>query len=778
MQKIKIASLLLVLVMLSTGCSLNPWQKKASTNNQNNQVGKKMSTSTDILAKIKEQSKISKFTTLKELQDFLAKGSSSGSYGTFGSGGGVMMKGLARDSAQAVNSLSAPMPTSVQSEKVDAGSDQNVKPNDFSKTNTQVAGVDEADIIKTDGKYIYAVVNSTLLIIDGYPAADAKIISKIELKDQPQDLYLNGDKLAVFGQSYGIDVITEGDAAITSSSSSKAKGLVGKMIAPDSTPVRQSDFTYFKVYDISDKQNPKIVRDLAFEGNYFDSRMIGDYVYFVSSKYSYDFGGPSPLPMMLRSGKLATNTSMPPVYYFNIPYDSYNFTTVSAINIKDDTLPENSQVYLLNGSQNMYVSEKNIYISYTKYLDENQLMMQTAKELLLAKLSLDDQALILKIDQVDSAVLSDQEKIAKVFQVISRYLSSLSSSDQQKFQDLLTSTVKQKFQDIAKELEKTIIHKIAINNDQLEYKGEGEVTGQLLSQYSMDEKDGFLRIATTKNQTWSRFVDDDQTKSYNNLYVLDENLKPVGSLENLANGEKLYSARFMGDRAYLVTFQQTDPLFVIDLKTPEAPKVLGELKMPGFSNYLHPYDENTLIGIGKDTMENSYGGVITGGLKLALFDVSQVDKPIELDNYVIGDRGSDSMALSDPKAFLFSKDKNLLVIPASLTKSTKKEEYGQFSFSGALVFKVDGKKIELRGKIDHSDGGQVGNQDYYYGSSFYNNAVRRSLFINEDLYTMSNHYIKINSLSNLSEVNKIILSNPQETNQPMFKNSPEPALLE
>ena len=267
--------------------------------------------------------------------------------------------------------------------------------------------------------------------------------------------------------------------------------------------------------------------------------------------------------------------------------------------------------------------------------------------------------------------------------------------------------MKAKYQDISKELEKTVIHKIAINKDKMEYKAVGEVTGSVLNQFSMDETDGKFRIATTKNQIWSQYMDEKEVQSYNNLYVLDENLRAIGSLENLAQGERIYSVRFMQNRAYMVTFQQTDPLFVIDLSNPQSPKVLGKLKIPGFSNYLHPYDDTTLIGIGKDTSEREGGGVTTKGLKLSLFDVADVANPKEIDTYVMGGVGSDSIALNDHKAFLFSKEKNLLVIPVAIRESVKLNEWGKLTFSGAAVFKVDKNGFELKGKIDHSDGGKT-----------------------------------------------------------------------
>ncbi|MDI6884716.1 MAG: beta-propeller domain-containing protein, partial [Hadesarchaea archaeon] len=167
------------------------------------------------------------------------------------------------------------------------------------------------------------------------------------------------------------------------------------------------------------------------------------------------------------------------------------------------------------------------------------------------------------------------------------------------------------------ETETTIIHKISIANGTIEYKSQGEVPGQVLNQFSMDEYQGYFRIATTTG--WM---------GQNNVYVLDGNLDIVGRLEGLAPGESIYSARFIGSRAYLVTFKKVDPLFVIDLEDPKNPRALGELKIPGYSDYLHPYDETHLIGVGKDTVDmGSFAWY--QGIKIALFDVSDPENPRE-----------------------------------------------------------------------------------------------------------------------------------------------------
>ena len=187
-------------------------------------------------------------------------------------------------------------------------------------------------------------------------------------------------------------------------------------------------------------------------------------------------------------------------------------------------------------------------------------------------------------------------------------------------------------------------------------------------------------------------------------------MKTIGSLTHIAEQEKIYSTRFIGDRLYMVTFKRIDPFFVIDLATPTAPKILGKLKIPGYSDYLHPYDATHIIGVGKETGTNDWGGVSTKGIKLALFDVSDVEHPTQIDKVEIGDAGSDSAALSDHKAFLFDKSKNLLVIPARVVKNdvTVTDKYGTTQpniWYGAYVFGLTPETgFVLKGTVEHGTG--------------------------------------------------------------------------
>jgi hypothetical protein len=199
------------------------------------------------------------------------------------------------------------------------------------------------------------------------------------------------------------------------------------------------------------------------------------------------------------------------------------------------------------------------------------------------------------------------------------------------------------------------------------------VKGHLLNQFSLDEHEGNLRVATYTS-TW---ILGEGAEQYTTIYVLDENLEQIGSLEQLARGERMYSSRFLENKLYLVTFKQVDPLFVIDLSEPTQPRVEGKLKIPGFSTYLHPYGKTYLIGVGREVEEQEDGRTIQLGVKLSLFDVSDVENPIEVDKLVIGDGYTYTPVQYDHKAFLFDPKTRVLALPIQLSEETSKEtKYG------------------------------------------------------------------------------------------------------
>ncbi|MCS7097803.1 MAG: beta-propeller domain-containing protein [Candidatus Methanomethyliaceae archaeon] len=492
--------------------------------------------------------------------------------------------------------------------------------NDYSTTNIQVEGVDEADIVKTDGERIFLASNNKIYIIKAFPAYEMKIISMLEIDGNIHGLFIKGNNLVII-YSKSILILDE---------------ILKKIIRP-----RHHVWLYMDVYDIADK--PNRIGSIAIDGWYIASRMVENYVYMVSIQPIRKIE----LPRISIDGFEIT---IPPnsIYYSEAIDRPYGFTIITAVDISSPSLMA-AKAVLTGSTTDIYMSKNNLYVAFPKF----------------------------------------------------RFTTEL--------------------------------YRISIKGLDISCKNGLEVPGMIINQFSMDEYDGYFRVATTSTNG-------------NNIYVIRvDDMKIVGKLEGLAYGERIYSARFMGDRCYLVTFKIIDPLFTIDLSNPLEPRVLGELKIPGFSQYLHPYDNNHLIGIGRDVILSEYGDFAWHqGLKISLFDVSNVSYPKEVSSIIIGDRGTYSPVLFDHHAFLLIKEKNMFVIPILEIEKLSDAppwEYGKPIFQGAYVFKISYEGIILIGKISHCD------SNYY--------EVKRCVYIDNALYTISDAKVKANSLIDLSEIHEL-----------------------
>jgi inhibitor of cysteine peptidase len=583
-----------------------------------------------------ETSPMKTFNSYEELKSFLTANTQDGS--TY-YGGGPLDSQFFGSSREALNGA---VPATI--------GERDYSGNSYSTTNIQVEGVDEADIVKTDGNYIYTATDNNyysasqnnVYIVKADPR-DPRIIAKIDLGNNTYvaGLFLSedGSKLVVIGSQYQLYAYEE---------IARPQDI---MIYPYYSSVN----TFLRVYDVSEKDSPVLARNLTLSGSYFNSRMIGDYVYTVVSQPTYFIHEDVILPQVYENAG-ASEIAPSRIYYADVVDNYFTFTTFIGLNIVDDVQEPTNMTVLMGGASTMYVSLNNIYVTYPTWSEQGQY---------------------------------------------------------------------------------TSIYRVHVTGSELSFEAKGNVLGYVLNQYSMDEYDGYFRLATTsqKNQT-----------QQNNIYVLDANLNVTGKLENLAKDERIYSARFMGDKCYLVTFRQVDPFFVLDMSDPAEPKVAGELKIPGYSSYLHPFDENHVMGLGK---ENST-------VKLSLFDVTNVYAPTEIAKYVVEADYADSQALYDPHAFLFDKDKQLLALPISLTQygvvdpSGRDEIYSWANtagfWQGAFVFKVTTSGFTLRGGITHQE--NTTEAQYYYG---YNNMqVQRVLYIGNTLYSLSNAKVKLNNLDTLA----------------------------
>src|SRR5660397_98692 len=403
------------------------------------------------------------------------------------------------------------------------------------------------------------------------------------------------------------------------------------------------------VYDISDRKKPQEVANYSVNGNYFQSRMIGDYVYLIAKNSVNYYGDFVEMPV-IRKGTV--KIMAPDVYYFDNPEQNYVFHTIASVNIKQ-TDSINAKTFMMGYSDYLYVSQNNIYITYRKNMPVLYYEAQREERFYEVVMPLLPQDARDKINEIKNSNLDQHEKWDKISSILEDTFNRMTENEKQKYRDDVQKAVDEYELKIAQERERTVIQKISIDNGDIQYQTKGEVQGSLLNQFSMDESGDYFRVATT-----SQFWTINSNIQYNNVYIMDSGLKIAGKLEKIAPDERIYSTRFIGNRLYMVTFKRMDPLFVIDLTDPNNPQVLGQLKIPGFSDYLHPYDENHIIGVGKETGQNEWGGVSTKGVKISLFDVSDVNNPKQLDTYEIGQPGTDSEALQDHKAFLFDKEKD------------------------------------------------------------------------------------------------------------------------
>lgn len=651
------------------------------------------------------------FSSVNELKSFIED--NSGSYQGFG---------FAVTDSVGTTSVARATESSAGGVKAESASD-------FSETNVQVAGVDEPDIVKNDGKYIYTLTQGKVVIVDAFPASSMNILSEIEV-DGARNIFVNGDKLIVMSQSFERVVVNAGEVKVSSVSSIVAEPGYGRY-----SKVR----TVVYIYDISDRNDPELKDEFSFDGTYREARMIDDYVYVISQDF-----------VNLRSFALPTynvngveeEVSASEIYYFDSPDSSYNFNLISAINIDDGDV--NTEVYLMGAANNVFVSKDNIYISYMKRFDQRVYLEMYVDEVLYEVLPFDER------EEVREIMDSDEDRRDPSV-ILRNYVNSLEPDEVEEFSRRLQEKLEEFNVKVQKETERTLVHRIEIDGNDIDYEAKGEFPGRVLNQFSMDEYGDYLRVASTTGG-W-------RGDTLNHVYVLDMDLEIVGSVEDLAPGERIFSARFLGKRAYMVTFRQVDPLYVIDLSNPRNPEVLGYLKVTGFSNYLHPYDENHIIGVGKEA--TGEGRAL--GVKIALFDVSDVHNPKEVSKYEVKEGlWSNSDALYDHKAFLFDKEKELLVIPISYNKKidvsnlpsdTQGAPLHRYEFwQGAFVFNInldDG--IELRGKIVHEEDST---NNYYYSSGSY---VKRSLFMDDVLYTISQAKIKANDLFTLGEISEVDL---------------------
>ncbi|MBX3226194.1 MAG: beta-propeller domain-containing protein [Labilithrix sp.] len=557
----------------------------------------------------------------------------------------------------------------------------------MSKTNTQVEGVDEADIVKTDGRWVYVVANGALRVLE---AMDPKVVSTTKLDGKPREMFVEGDRAVVY----------------------VSNGHAGKACtyAYDCEFGGDGTTTKVLVFDLAERAKPRLVRSIQLSGSLIAARRVGKAVHTVVADRDVDRPAfdrwPADFQMCgtpeeevrakfakLRAANEARIRSEHKAGYPTVTEDGVErtmcggilkpairdgqaFTSVVSFDLTDDkTAPATSTIESRPGA--VFASDRALYVSVVH--------KRTAGN---------------------------------------RWYSHYSSTP-----------------------EVSDIHKFRIGGSPKEtkYVGSGTVPGHVLNQFSMDEWHGYLRVATSKGR-----VPDPKVESAISIFAeaAGGNLVRVGAVDHIAPGEDIRAVRFDDDRGYIVTFKKTDPLFVIDMFQPQQPKVLGELKIPGFSTYLHRIDPDHLMSIGFDADDKGDFAYFNGVI-LQLFDVKEPTNPKLTHKETIGTRGSSSEAATNHLAFNWLPSEGLLAVPMTICEGGGNGSFGSnLAFSGLLVYDVDVERGFTRlGGVDH--GARGANCQTWWSNA--NSVVKRSVFLDDLVYSIAEDRAKVQKIDHFGK---------------------------
>ncbi len=558
-------------------------------------------------------------------------------------------------------------PPSSTSDQFD-GSEDASEIDDMTGTNNQVAGVDEADFVKTTGDYTYLLSSDSFLILKTWPAAESQEVSRTQLEGYPRALFVDGEIVWILSEVSALETV----------------GFAPRI----ETTLKVS------LFRVSDPARPELIRETRIESYYSTARMVDHRVYLVVSAYLDLY------PYLDDPQSIDVDSLLPTMTDNTHPAQPNDATTqkISECDTiyRPGTANGTGTVSLLSFDLQTPLSE----ISRESLLSNNGLVYANRENLYLATME-DEIWMWLPVAEGDEYPLPG-----------------------------------------------TTIHKFRLSA-QPEYVASGRVDGWLLSQFSMDEYQGVLRLVTTEENWW------EDSGPANRLYELEqsgETLVERSRLEGLGKpGERIYSARFMQDKGFLVTFEQTDPFYTLDLSDPDQPKVAGELEVPGFSTYLHPIEGDMLIAVGRETGDN--------GLTVSLFDTTDFQNPVLLSRQSIG-AGSSSEAEYNHHAFTWFQAENMLAIPTTYWNFPGLDTPVSTMdvFTGLELFRVTREAgIQPYATVDHD----IFYQDEASHNWYYPEGIRRSFFVSGDqddnyLYSISSRGFLVNDLAaietNLAEI--------------------------
>ncbi|MDD5749933.1 MAG: beta-propeller domain-containing protein [Patescibacteria group bacterium] len=625
-----------------------------------------------------------KFQSEDQFKKYLENVSQTGYYG-FGGARDMMVK-------EAFANETAPMPVADSA----AGS---ASPERYSQTNVQVAGIDEPDIVKTDGQSIYFSRDNFYY---GIPEIMPMFSEDLPVSDIGDSNFASPRIMPPLYQSKTA-VIDAWPPADLSKLSDIDKG--GQLLLYENTLVVFGNDKQVYGYDVSKPENPIKVWDFKIEEKSYlvSARLYSGKIYMLTSTYS-DFNRPCPFyPLSKGEDKLEVRCT--DIYYPTAPVATDSIYT--AIVFDPKTGQTGPAVSFLGSSYSsvLYMSQDNIYLAYQgqkPYFDLMYDFLFSAARDVLPRDVLD------RIVRLNSYDLSYRAKEAELEDILYRWQNSLDRDQLLQLENEMQNRLRRYYQEKKRELGYTGIAKISLAK--MDIVASGKVPGRLLNQFSLDEYQGNLRLATTIDSQFFAFGFFD-SDSANDVYVLDPNLRLKGKIEDLGLTERIYSARFIGDRGYLVTFRQIDPFYILDLSDPSRPQMTGELKIPGYSSYLHPLDKDYVLGIGMQDFR----------LKISYFDVSDANNPREIDNYIINDYGSE--VLHNHHAFLLDPKHEIFFLPG---------------YQGGYIFSYQDRSFTLKKAISLS-------------------GVKRAIYLEDFLYVIGDEVIVVLDQNSWEEIKRLAL---------------------
>ncbi len=580
-----------------------------------------------------------------------------------------------------------------------------------SETNTQVAGVDEADFVKTDGNRVFYLNGGRLLVLKSWPAAETAIDAQVDVEGYPQEMFLADNRLVVFSQVYDpVQYPGVWDYYYNWMTASATK---------------------VSVFDVT--SNQPVLLDAWYLGGYYNtSRRIGNAVRMV----------------------MWASLNWPTDLQYWIPNRHWDHPELDASAIAQVEADNEDKIRARTLAEWL---PHNYLLQHGQFVEAPLQCQRYARPSVPSRLGL---TMVATLDLANPQNGIDQMGLIADTGTVYSSLESLYMATPIWWWGWWGRADGQ-----SEDWDRTYLHKFSLSDPaSVQYQATGVVPGHILNQFSLDEYQGNLRVATNTWPVWDYVTGTQIGGRENRVYVLQQagqELVTIGATPDLAPGESIYGSRFFGEKGFVVTYRQIDPLFTLDLSDPTNPHVVGSLHIPGFSTYIHLLDDTHLLTIGQDTVTTATGER-RNGVSLQLFDVGDMANPRLTAKQVVGTNWGYSEALWDHKAFNYFAKTGVLAIPFTDYVSTGDANYWNYFQSKLKAFKIDAAgAITPIGEADHSEYYQhYGYNSWYW---WYEPYIRRSVQIENYVYSFSSAAVKVNDIADLTQTVALVELPPQRT---------------